>query len=133
MLTPNTYGAYGESHQIRISGHSFGGGLAATEALYLFLRHGYEAQTTTMNAAGAGVQNLEHMGIDTPSSRQLQDSPYSGFIRNYRTPGDPITRASRFAGVEVTLRRLGVVNPYTAHKGVSVLQAMQVAFFGAQP
>lgn len=73
-----------EREALVATGHSLGGGLAATAAL------ASGAPAVTYDAAGVHDATLERLGLDPAAARQLAED---GLVRRYNVAGDPLTAA----------------------------------------
>lgn len=73
-----------EREALVATGHSLGGGLAATAAL------ASGAPAVTYDAAGVHDATLERLGLDPAAAKQLAED---GLVRRYNVAGDPLTAA----------------------------------------
>lgn len=76
--------AFGRDGNLVLTGHSLGGGLAATAALATNI------PAVTYDASGVHDNTLERLGLDPDAARQVAED---GLIRRYNVDGDPLTAA----------------------------------------
>ncbi|MGH9382306.1 MAG: Mbeg1-like protein [Thermoanaerobaculia bacterium] len=79
-LSPRAHLAFGDD--LVVTGHSLGGGLAATAALAT------DSAAVTFNAAGLHGDTMREIGLTPDGARALAES---GLVRNYVVDGDALT------------------------------------------
>lgn len=115
--------AYGDN--LACTGHSLGGGLAATCAL------GTASPAVTYNAAGLHDYTLLGLGLDPSATRDLADR--SGIVRSYRVDGEALTstqRAVSLGGFGFSSQSIGHDVPLADPNPINPLISSNPAFTG---